>query len=162
MSLRNKITDVVIQHHSRRLLNMDILMFETCWANISEIKTTSDIKLLFNSSSIKASAHFSGVFYTFQTCPCSHTKFHSSCKKLSGKYERKYSCILCNRCYLCGPGSWVGIETELRAGRSGIESRCGRDFPPVHTGPGAHPASCKMGTGCFPGDKVRPGRAADH
>ena len=32
----------------------------------------------------------------------------------------------------------------LRAGRSGIESRWGRDFPPVQTGPGAHPASCKM------------------
>ena len=31
---------------------MDILMSETCWANISEIKTTSDIKLVFNSSTI--------------------------------------------------------------------------------------------------------------
>ena len=62
---------------------------------------------------------------------------------------------------VCGPGSSVGIATELRAGRSGIESRCGRDFPPIQTGPGAHPASCKMGTGSFPGGKVRPGRAAD-
>ena len=26
----------------------------------------------------------------------------------------------------------------------------------------AHPASCKMGTGSYPGGKVRPGRAADH
>ena len=25
----------------------------------------------------------------------------------------------------------------------------GRDFPPVRTGPGAHPASCKIGTGSF-------------
>ena len=50
-------------------------------------------------------------------------------------------------------GSSVGIATELRAGRSGIESRWGRDFPPVQTGPGAHPASCKMGTGSFPGIK---------
>jgi hypothetical protein len=49
-----------------------------------------------------------------------------------------------------GPGSSVGIATELRAGRSGIESRWGRDFPPVQTGHGAHPASCKMGTGSFP------------
>jgi len=38
----------------------------------------------------------------------------------------------------------------LRPGRSGIESRWGRDFPPVQTGPGAHPASCKMGTWSFP------------
>jgi len=29
------------------------------------------------------------------------------------------------------------------------------------TGPGAHPASCKMGTGSFPGGKERPGRDAD-
>jgi len=27
----------------------------------------------------------------------------------------------------------------------------GRDYPPVQTGPGAHPASCTMGTGSFPG-----------
>jgi len=55
--------------------------------------------------------------------------------------------------FICGPGSSVGIATELRAGQSGIESRWGRDFPPVETGPGAHPASCKMGTGSFPGVK---------
>ena len=54
---------------------------------------------------------------------------------------------------ICGPGSSVGIATELRAGRSGIKSQWGRDFPPVQTGPGAHPASCKMGTGSFPGVK---------
>ena len=58
---------------------------------------------------------------------------------------------------VCGRGSSVGIATELRAGRSGIESRWERDFPPVQTGPGAHPASCKMGTGSFPG--VKCGRA---
>jgi len=29
----------------------------------------------------------------------------------------------------------------------------GRDFPALQTGPGAHPASCKMGTGYFPGLK---------
>jgi len=48
------------------------------------------------------------------------------------------------------PGSSVGIATELQAGRSGIEWQWGRDFPPVQTGPGAHPASCKLGTGFFP------------
>jgi hypothetical protein len=33
----------------------------------------------------------------------------------------------------------------------------------VHTGYGAHPASCTMGTGGpFPGGKARPGRDADH
>ena len=32
---------------------------------------------------------------------------------------------------------------------------------PVQTGPGAHPASCTIGTGSFPGVK-RPGRGAYH
>jgi hypothetical protein len=41
-----------------------------------------------------------------------------------------------------------------------------KDFsssPCVQTGSGAHPASCKMGTGgSFPEGKARPGRDADH
>jgi len=57
------------------------------------------------------------------------------------------------RCKHIAPGSSVGIATELCAGRSGIESRWERDIPPVQTGPGTHPASCKMGTGSFPGVK---------
>jgi hypothetical protein len=36
-----------------------------------------------------------------------------------------------------------------------------RFFAHVHTGPGAHPASCTMGTGSFPG-VTQPGRDADH
>ena len=50
-----------------------------------------------------------------------------------------------------GPGSSVGTAAELRPGRFGIESQWGRDFQAVQTGPGVHPASCKMGTGSFPG-----------
>jgi len=49
--------------------------------------------------------------------------------------------------------SSVGIATELRAGWSGIECRWGRIFPPAQTGPGTNQASCKMGTGSFPGVK---------
>jgi hypothetical protein len=45
----------------------------------------------------------------------------------------------------------------ILGGRSGIESRWGRDFPPVQTGPGAHPVSCKMGTRSFPGVKCGQG-----
>jgi len=58
--------------------------------------------------------------------------------------------------HIWGPGSSVGIAAGYGAGRSGIESRYGRDFPPVQTCPGAHPASCKMGTGSFP--RVKCGR----
>jgi hypothetical protein len=65
----------------------------------------------------------------------------------------------------CGPGSVVGIATAYGLDGPGIESWWGRDFPylsrqarwgarfsvPVQTGPDAHPASCTMGTGSFPG-----------
>jgi len=43
------------------------------------------------------------------------------------------------------------IRLSRGRGRSGIESRLGRDFLPVETDPGDHPASCKMVTGFFPG-----------
>ena len=49
-SLQNKTTDVVIHQHSRKLLKMDILMSETCWAHNKWNKIASDIKLVFHSS----------------------------------------------------------------------------------------------------------------
>jgi hypothetical protein len=52
---------------------------------------------------------------------------------------------------MCGPGNSVGIATDYGLDGPGIESRWGRDFPPVQTGSGAHPASCTMGPGSFPG-----------
>ena len=55
--------------------------------------------------------------------------------------------------HYCGPGSSVGIATDYGLDGPGVESRWGRDFPPVQTGPGAHPVSCKMGTGSFLGVK---------
>ena len=47
-----KTTDVVMQQHSRKLLMMDILMSETCWAHKTWNKIASDIKLVFHSSTI--------------------------------------------------------------------------------------------------------------
>ena len=58
-----------------------------------------------------------------------------------------------NMCYTCGPGSSVGIASDYGLDGPGIESRCGRDFPPVLTCPETHPAYCKMGNGSFPGVK---------
>ena len=57
---------------------------------------------------------------------------------------------------MSGPGSSVGITTDYGLDGPGIESRCGRDFSPVQTGPWAHPASCTMVTGSFP--EVKSGR----
>jgi hypothetical protein len=60
-----------------------------------------------------------------------------------------------------GRDSSVGIAAGYGLDVPGIESRWGRFFEHVQTGPGAHPASCTMGTGSFPGVK-RPGRGGDH
>jgi hypothetical protein len=53
---------------------------------------------------------------------------------------------------------WAGQRRRysdwLRDGRSGDRIPVGVRFsPPVQTDPGAHPASCTMGTGSFPGVK---------
>ena len=72
-----------------------------------------------------------------------------------------------NKQYLfqsCGPGSVVGIANGYGLDGPGLESRWGvgaRFSAPVQTGPGAHPASCTMGAGSFPGGKERPRRDAD-
>ena len=63
---------------------------------------------------------------------------------------------------VCGPVSSVGIATYYGLDGPGSNPGGHEIFRPIHTGPGAHPASCKMGTGSFPGGKVQPGRAADH
>jgi hypothetical protein len=52
------------------------------------------------------------------------------------------------------------MNKSLRAGRSGDRMPVQARFSaPVQTG--AHPASCTVGTGSFPGVK-RPGRGVDH
>ena len=47
---KNNTTNVVIQQNSRKLLMMDILNSETCWAHKKWNKIASDIKLIFYSS----------------------------------------------------------------------------------------------------------------
>jgi len=49
---KNNTTNVVIQQNNRKLLMMDILMSETCWAHKKWNKMASDIKLVFYSSTI--------------------------------------------------------------------------------------------------------------
>jgi len=49
---KSNTTNVVIQQNSRKLLMMDILMSETCWAHKKWNKVASDIKSVFSSSAI--------------------------------------------------------------------------------------------------------------
>ena len=56
---------------------------------------------------------------------------------------------------IAGRDSSVGIATRYGLDGPGIESRwVARFSEPVQTGPGAHPASCTMGTGSFPEGKA--------
>ena len=49
---KNNTTNVIIQQNSRKLLMMDILISEKCWAHKKWNKIVSDIKLVFYSSTI--------------------------------------------------------------------------------------------------------------
>jgi len=54
---KNTTTNVVIQQNSRKLLMIDIVMSETCWAHKKWNKIASDIKLVFYSSTINITIH---------------------------------------------------------------------------------------------------------
>ena len=49
----------------------------------------------------------------------------------------------------CGPGGSVGIATDYGLGDPGSNPGGDEIFRPSRPAPGAHPASCKMGTGVF-------------
>ena len=51
------------------------------------------------------------------------------------------------------PGSSVGIAIDYRLDGPGSNPGGVEIYPPVQTGPGAYPASCKLGTGSFRGVK---------
>jgi hypothetical protein len=60
-----------------------------------------------------------------------------------------------------GPGYLSRYSDSLQTGRSGNRIPVGTSFSaPVQNGLGAHPASCTMGIGCFPGGK-RKGRGVE-
>ena len=65
----NKTTDMVIHQHSRKLLKMDILMSETCWACNKWNKIASDIKLVFHSSSWMFVWSFFSLWHHFLNAP---------------------------------------------------------------------------------------------
>jgi hypothetical protein len=84
--------------------------------------------------------------------------------KLSNNKWLYYFVFFCTvQCNIIGGRhSSVGIATRYGMDGSGIESRCGRDFPhPSRPAPGPIHSPVQWGTGSFPGVK-RPGRGTDH
>ena len=74
---KNNTTNVVIQQNSRKLLMMDILMSETCWAHKKWNKIESDFKLVFYSSTKiiqfwRTTQYNDAVWYPHLTCWISH------------------------------------------------------------------------------------------
>ena len=81
------------------------------------------------------------------------------------KYRNTTNTSICSNRFLSAANNqtpeslmWAGYRSWysdwLRAGRSGDRIQVEARFSaPVQTGPGAHPASCTMGTGSFPGVK---------
>jgi len=65
----NKTTEMVIQHHSRKLLMMDILMSETCLVHKKWNKIASDVKLFFYSSTITMIHDPINISFTSTFCP---------------------------------------------------------------------------------------------
>ena len=99
----NKTTDMVIHQQSRRLLKMDILMSETCWAHNNWNKITSDIKLVFHSITI---AMMHGPI---------NIRCAKSCKVVSfGMYISVY--------YLMGS---IPVDARSKPWVCGLESRAG-------------------------------------
>ena len=88
-----------------------------------------------------------------------HVVICSDCVLLNlTNYYPKYKFTFRNPTYyMVGRDSSVGIATPYGLDGPEFESQWGA---PIQSGPEAHPASCKMGTGSFPGVK-RPGRGVD-
>jgi hypothetical protein len=90
-----------------------------------------------------------GSAYKSQEHTVAHSRNKTNVKYLCFKMCREFHHLDLSD---SGPGSLVGIATGYGPGGPGIESRWGARFSaPVQTAPGAHPASCTMGTGSFPG-----------
>ena len=92
----NKTTDVVTHQHSRKLLKMDILMSETCWAHNKWNKIAGVIKLVFHSSTtamMHSPINISPTVILPHTVPdfwqdCSTTVFRAQQSKKITDYSR--------------------------------------------------------------------------
>jgi len=99
-----------------------------------------------------SSSRFALIFHYPSSYLGPYCSYTYNSKNLWSRFRPYIKCLYMSH----GPGSSVGIATDYGLDGPGIKSWLGRDFPPVQTGPGAHPASCTMGTGSLP--RVKCGR----
>ena len=145
---------------------LEDVLWETNCQNTRQKWYEVPVYLFESAINVLKKSRWARDFPPVQTGPGAHP---ASCPMGTGSFPE----VKCGRGVMLAtyplllPQSWksraiplpktVGIATDYwLTERSGVESRWGRDFPPVQTSPGAHPASCKMGTGSFP--RVKCGR----
>jgi len=95
---KNNTTNVVIQQNSGKLLMMDILKSETCWAHKKWNKIASDIKLVFYSSSITMMHGPINIIFNTLVLPT----------------------------FLYGSGNWTLTKTKNWSGRNEVTETSGR------------------------------------
>ena len=90
---KNNTTNVVIQQNSRKLLMMDILKSETCWAHKKWNKMASDMKLVFYSSAFYKLCLNRLLFLTqranVQVWMMWHVAAHSNLFSSSARYKMR-------------------------------------------------------------------------
>jgi len=84
-------------------------------------------------------------------CRISNTLYSFIPQSALGQVHSLFQSQFSTDCYLFQFPVTFLFLTDYGLDGPGSNHGGGRDFPPVQTGPGAHPASCKMGTGSFPG-----------
>ena len=87
---------------------------------------------------------FIRIILAFKTQPFKHTHSHTD----THTHTHTHRTHTHTHTHTLTPHTQTHTHTHTHT-----QSRWGRDFPPVQTGPGAHPAFYKMGTGSFPGVK---------
>ena len=108
----NNTTDVVIHQHSRKLLKIDILMSETCWAQNKWNKTASVIKLVFYSSTISKNSQISSFM---KICPVEDEWFHADRRTDRHDETNSHSSQFCESAYKKGIIKEIKMEMDIQS-----------------------------------------------
>ena len=86
-----------------------------------------------------------------ETCVCGQYRIHLLTRTTWAEFAELVRLFTYTALLMSGPGWLSRYSDSLRTGRSGDRIPVGASFSaPIQTGLGAHPASCKTGTGSFP------------
>ena len=149
----NKTTDVLIHQHSRKLLKMEILMSETCWAHNKWNRIACVIKLVFHSSAItvqlSAEDQESCTMLLWRTVQHDTRSSHQCWRwwrtrmieELNRKYKNVYVGSIVTYLRLCEPRQkekekslkkWIVVKAILH---NEMNSRCQVDLIDIQSNP---------------------------